>query len=197
MIDNLMDLSHEKYVHSTSIGQKELDETPTTTRVEGDTVVTSRFMDSIMPPPFWRMALRGNHLADDVAVDRWQICRFTPPSHVLIEVGVAHAGQGGYAADAQHKVSSIVVDFITPETETSIWYFWGMARNFKPDDAELTASIREGQGKIFGEDLQMLERQQANLLAHPERQLLKLNIDAGGVQSRRVLERWLAQEQVS
>ena len=90
-----------------------------------------------------------------------------------------------------------MVDFITPETETSIWYFWGMARNFKPDDAELTASIRESQGKIFGEDLQMLERQQANLLAHPERQLLKLNIDAGGVQSRRVLERWLAREQVS
>src|SRR2546426_7819210 len=195
MIDNLMDLSHEKYVHSTSIGQKELDETPTTTRVEGDTVVTSRFMDNIMPPPFWRTALRGNHLADDVPVDRWQICRFTPPSHVLIEVGVAHAGKGGYDADAQHKVSSIVVDFITPETETSIWYFWGMARNFNPKDKALTASIRDGQGKIFSEDLHMLESQQGNLLAHPGRNLLNLNIDAGGVQSRRVLDRILADEQ--
>ncbi len=35
----------------------------------------------------------------------------------------------------------------------------------------------------------MLEAQQRNLLAHPERSLLRLNIDAGGVQSRRVLER--------
>jgi vanillate O-demethylase monooxygenase subunit len=195
MIDNLMDLSHEKYVHSTSIGQKELDETPTTTKVEGDTVVTSRFMDNIMPPPFWRIALRGNHLADDVPVDRWQICRFTPPSHVLIEVGVAHAGKGGYDADAQHKVSSIVVDFITPETETSIWYFWGMARNFNVHDKALTATIREGQGKIFSEDLAILEAQQRNLLAQPDRALLKLNIDSGGVQSRRVLDRILAGEQ--
>ena len=41
----------------------------------------------------------------------------------------------------------------------------------------------------------MLESQQQNLLAHPERQLLKLNIDSGGVQSRKVIERILAQEQ--
>jgi len=65
----------------------------------------------------------------------------------MIEVGVAHAGKGGYHAAPQHKASSIVVDFITPETETSHWYFWGMARNFKPQDAELTDAIREGQGK--------------------------------------------------
>jgi len=93
MIDNLMDLTHERYVHSGSIGQKEIDEALCKTTVEGDTVITSRFMDNIMPPPFWQLALRGNNLADDVPVDRWQICRFTPPSHVMIEVGVAHAGK--------------------------------------------------------------------------------------------------------
>ena len=195
MIDNLMDLTHETYVHANSIGQKEIDEVPCTTKTEGDLVVTSRFMEGISAPPFWRMALRGNDLPDDQPVDRWQICRFTPPSHVMIEVGVALAGQGGYNAPENVKASSVVVDFITPETETSIWYHWGMARKFKPNDAELTATIREGQGKIFGEDLEMLQLQQKNLLAYPTRELLKLNIDAGGVQSRRVLERLIAQEQ--
>ena len=194
MIDNLMDLTHETYVHATSIGQKEIDETPCITKVEGDHVITSRYMDGIIAPPFWQMALRGNGLADDVPVDRWQICHFTPPSHVMIEVGVAHAGKGGYNAPDDVKVYSVVVDFITPETDTSIWYHWGMARKFQPQNAELTANIREGQGKIFSEDLEMLERQQRNLLAHPTRDLLKLNIDAGGVQSRRVIERILAQE---
>ena len=63
------------------------------------------------------------------------------------------------------------------------------------EDKALTAAIREGQAKIFGEDLEMLERQQQNLNTWPERNLLKLNIDAGGVQSRRVLERILAQGQ--
>ena len=195
MVDNLMDLTHETYVHANSIGQKEIDEVPCTTRVEGDHVITSRFMESIEAPPFWRMALRHNNLADDVLVDRWQICHFTPPSHVMIEVGVAHAGKGGYDAPDECKVSSVVVDFITPETETSIHYFWGMARKFKPESAELTAAIREGQGKIFSEDLDMLEQQQRNLTAHPERALLMLNIDAGGVQSRKVITRHLEQEQ--
>ena len=194
MIDNLMDLTHETYVHASSIGQKEIDEAPCKTTVEGEQVITSRFMENITAPPFWKMALRGNNLADDVPVDRWQICRFTPPSSVMIEVGVAHAGQGGYDAPPAHKAYSVVVDFITPETETSIHYFWGMARKFNPKDKALTASIREGQGKIFSEDLAMLELQQRNLLAHPERSLLMLNIDAGGVQSRKILDRLIAAE---
>ena len=79
MIDNLMDLTHETYVHSTSIGQKEIDEVPCKTRVEGDEVITSRFMEGIEAPPFWKMALRMNGLPDDQPVDRWQICHFTPP----------------------------------------------------------------------------------------------------------------------
>jgi vanillate monooxygenase len=194
MIDNLMDLTHETYVHANSIGQPEIEEAPVTTKVDGDHVVTSRHMQNIMPPPFWATALRGNGLADNVPCDRWQICRFTPPSHVLIEVGVAHAGHGGYDAPDQHKAGSIVVDFITPETDTSIWYFWGMARNFAPQDEALTARIREGQGTIFSEDLAVLEAQQRNLLRHPARRIMSLNIDAGGVQSRKVIDRLLKEE---
>jgi vanillate O-demethylase monooxygenase subunit len=69
-----------------------------------------------------------------------------------------------------------------------------MARNFRPEDRALTAQIREGQGKIFSEDLEMLERQQANLTQWPDRDLLKLNIDTGGVQARKVIDRLIAEE---
>ncbi len=197
MIDNLMDLTHETYVHATTIGQPEIEEAPVRTKVDGDHVVTSRYMHDLHAPPFWRTALRGNGLADDVKVDRWQVCHFTPPSHVMIEVGVAHAGHGGYDADPAHKVSSIVVDFITPETDTSIWYFWGMARDFAVHDAQLTDAIREGQRTIFGEDLAMLERQQRNLTEWPGRRLLTLGIDGGGMQARRVLDRLIAAERAT
>ena len=70
-----------------------------------------------------------------------------------------------------------------------------MARNFNPRDKALTASIREGQGKIFSEDLELLERRQRNHLAWPGRLLLKLNIDGDGVHVRRVLDRLIAPEQ--
>ena len=59
MIDNLMDLTHETYVHASSIGQKEIDEAPPVTTVNGVEVVTARHMQNIMAPPFWRMALRA------------------------------------------------------------------------------------------------------------------------------------------
>jgi len=197
MVDNLMDLTHETYVHASSIGQKEIDEAPVTTRLDGEEVVTSRFMEKISAPPFWRMGLRGAGLPEDAVVDRWQICRFSLPSHVMIEVGVALEGNGGHGAPPDKKASSVVVDFITPETETSHWYFWGMARSFAVTDAALTDTIREGQGKIFAEDLEMLERQQQNLLLHPDRRLLKLNIDAGGVRSRMLIDKAIAAEQAS
>jgi vanillate O-demethylase monooxygenase subunit len=113
----------------------------------------------------------------------------------MIDVGVALAGRGGFNAAPEDKAYSVVVDFITPETETSHWYHWGMARQFKPNDAELTVKIREGQGKIFNEDMEMLQLQQANISLWPERKLLLLNIDSGGVQSRRIIDRMLAQEQ--
>jgi vanillate O-demethylase monooxygenase subunit len=43
----------------------------------------------------------------------------------------------------------------------------------------------------------MLERQQANLLQYPDRKLLKLNIDAGGVRSRLMIDRAIAREQTA
>ena len=198
MVDNLMDLTHEAYVHPGSIGQHEIEEAPVRTKVEGDDVVTSRFMNDITPPSFWltglRASLRNNDLPAETRVDRWQICRFSPPSHIMIQVGVALAGQGGFEAPANVKASSIVVDFVTPETDTTMWYFWGMARNFNVKDELLTETIRQGQHEIFSEDLAILEQQQQNHLEFPDRRLMRLNIDSGGFQSRRVLERLLAEE---
>ena len=195
MIDNLMDLTHETYVHASSIGQKEIDETPLKTTVNGDVVTLERNMENVYAPPFWQTCMRSKGLDEHQLVDRWQRCHFHLPSNVHIEVGVAEAGHGGYQAPEQHKVSSIVVDFITPETDTSHWYFWGMARHFNADDEETTRLIREGQGKIFSEDLEMLERQQQNLTEHPERRLLMLNIDSGGVQARKIIDKKIQAEQ--
>jgi vanillate O-demethylase monooxygenase subunit len=45
--------------------------------------------------------------------------------------------------------------------------------------------------------MEMLQLQQANISQWPERKLLMLNIDSGGVQSRRIIERLLAQENSS
>lgn len=114
----------------------------------------------------------------------------------MIDVGVALVGHGGPEAPSAVKTQAVVVDFMTPETATSHWYFWGMARTWAVDDASVTETVRDGQGAIFAEDLAILEAQQCSLDRHPARKLLMLDIDAGGVQSRRMIQKlWDAEQQ--
>jgi phenylpropionate dioxygenase-like ring-hydroxylating dioxygenase large terminal subunit len=184
VIDNLMDLTHETYVHAGSIGQPELMETPIATHAEGDAVTVTRWMAGVEAPPFWSMALRQTGL-----VDRWQICHFVAPSSVIIDVGVAPVGAGATLADHDQGVRGFVIDVMTPESEGSTHYFWGMARNFDLDDMGFTARFKMQQGGVFLEDVEILEAQQRSIDANPDLKPRAYNIDEGGVRARRVIER--------
>lgn len=186
-IDNLMDLTHETYVHMGSIGQRELMEAPLETRVEGDRVYLSRWMPNIDAPPFWRDALKKAG-----KVDRWQVCQFLEPCSVIIDVGVSPVEAGDTLESHDSGVRGFVIDSMTPETETSCHYFWGMARNFDIDDPGVTARIKAGQDRIFNEDIEVLERQQQSIADNPDMKLRVLSIDSGGAHARRILERLAA-----
>jgi len=192
MIDNLMDLTHETYVHSGSIGQPELMETPIETRVDGDRAYVTRWMPGIDAPPFWRAALK-----QDGPVDRWQICEFIPPSAVMIDVGVAPAGAGATLADHDQGVRGMVIDCMTPETETTMHYFWGMARSFDIDDAGFTARFKHQQGGVFLEDKDILEAQQGAIRANPDLKLNAFNIDQGGVRARQIIARLIREQEAA
>ncbi len=192
LIDNLMDLTHETYVHPTSIGQEEITEAPieTAADMENKTATVSRWMYNIDPPPFWSTNLKSTEKCD-----RWQICNFSLPANVMIDVGVALAGTGAPEGDRSHGVTGIVVDLMTPETETSTWYHWGMARDFEIHDQGLTLRIRNAQGAVFAEDEVVLEKQQQKMLELPDRRLANFAIDAGGVAARRIIDAELAKQQ--
>ena len=184
LIDNLMDLTHETHVHAGSIGQPELMEAPIETSSEGERVTVTRWMPNIDAPPFWRDALKQSG-----PVDRWQICHFVAPSSVLIDVGVAPVGAGATIDRHDQGVRGVVIDSMTPETERSSHYFWGMARNFDVGDAGFTARFKRQQGGVFLEDVVVLEAQQRSIEANPDMKLRAYAIDTGGVRARRVIER--------
>ncbi|MBO9714562.1 aromatic ring-hydroxylating dioxygenase subunit alpha [Sphingomonas sp.] len=193
MIDNLMDLTHETHVHAGSIGQPELMEAPIEARVEGDRAYVARWMPGIDAPPFWRGALK-----QDGPVDRWQVCEFVPPSAVMIDVGVAPVGAGATLERHDQGVRGMVIDCMTPETETSMHYFWGMARSFDVADTGFTARFKQQQGGVFAEDKEILEAQQRAILANPGLKLNAYSIDQGGVRARQIITRLIrAQEPVA
>jgi vanillate O-demethylase monooxygenase subunit len=187
LVDNLMDLSHETYVHPSSIGQHEIVEAAIKTVSDDRSVTVTRWMYNIDPPPFWAANLKSHEKCD-----RWQICEFALPANVMIDVGVALAGTGAPKGDRSKGITGIVVNLMTPETDTSTWYHWGMVRDFQTEDRGLTFRIRDAQASVFAEDLDILDAQQENILRRPDRHLLNLKIDSGGVQARRIVESELA-----
>jgi phenylpropionate dioxygenase-like ring-hydroxylating dioxygenase large terminal subunit len=184
VIDNLMDLTHETHVHQGSIGQPEILESPIETHTDGNRVTVSRWMPGIDAPPFWRDALKAAG-----PVDRWQICHFLTPSSVIIDVGVAPVGAGATIDRHDQGVRGFVIDAMTPESDTTTHYFWGMARNFDIHDQGFTARFRKQQGGVFMEDVAVLEAQQRSISNNPHLKLKAFSIDTGGVRARHVIER--------
>ena len=193
VIDNLMDLTHETYVHAGSIGDEAITSAPFDVTHSGTTATVTRWMTNIEPPPFWAKQLgRPGH------VDRWQIIYFQAPSTVVGDVGVALTGTGAPEGDRSQGVNGAFLAAITPETDTSCHYFWNFARTFRTDDEQLSrdiqrAHVNDGNG-VYDQDHRVLEAQQLAINENPRSLFYNLNIDAGALWARRTIDRMLAEE---
>lgn len=188
LIDNLMDLTHETYVHASSIGDQFLPSAPIDTTVEDGEVIVKRVIRDHQPAPFWKNAIR-NALGTEENCDRWQIIRLTPPSTISIDVGVAITGTGALEGDRSQGVCGYVLNAITPESERSTMYFWNFVRNFDLANRSLTQEMQNTIGGVFAEDVDMLEGQQRAIENTPTGRLANLNIDAGSVRARQLLDK--------
>ena len=195
VLDNLMDLTHETFVHGSSIGQNAVAEAPFMTFHGNQRVEVERWMTDLdEAPPFWRQQMIWK-FGKSARVDRWQIIRFEAPSTIAIDVGVAAAGSGARNGDRSQGVNGYVLNTITPERDGSCWYFWAFCRNYALGDQAITQRLKAGVRGVFGEDEQILEAQQVALERHPDRDFYNLNIDAGGVWARKLIDRMTAAEQ--
>jgi vanillate O-demethylase monooxygenase subunit len=194
IVDNLMDLTHEEFVHGSSIGQKELSESDFITTHDDKSVTVTRWMLNIDPPPFWKKNINDKFPGYDGKVDRWQIIHFQAPSTICIDVGVAKAGTGAPEGDRSQGVNGFVMNTITPETPRTSHYFWSFQRNYCLDSQLITTQLRNGVHGVFGEDEVMLKAQQSAIDANPDYEFYNLNIDAGGMWVRRLLEKMLVAE---
>jgi vanillate O-demethylase monooxygenase subunit len=189
MIDNLMDLTHEEFVHASTIGNDALSVAPFEVTHGERTATVTRWMTDIEAPPFW-----AGQLQKDGPVDRWQIVRFEAPSVVSINVGVAPTGTGAPEGDKSQGVDGYVLHAVTPETEYSSHYFWAYARSYRKDEEGLTEQLVAGIGGIFAEDKAILEAQQQAMLDNPDKTFYNLNLDGGGLWARRIIDARMAKE---
>jgi vanillate O-demethylase monooxygenase subunit len=188
MNENLLDLSHLSYLHSTSIGTARVAEVPVETEWDDRSVRVRRIMKGIESPGFFQQAMRLHGQIDRTQMAEW----FAPAFHVT-HVSAKPAGDAGDERLCQHKVAHC----ITPETRTSTHYFWAFARDYHIHDAELTRFAQEAQQRIFVDDVAACEAIEARLAAYAPASPPEINIkvDAGPLQSRRIIERLVAAEQ--
>ncbi len=178
--DNLLDLSHVSFTHARSIGSPEVSEIPLKTWVDGDRVFNRRTMHDVTPGPF--VAQWGNFPG---RIDRISSTEWSPPANLAIEARFA---------DATNEIVVMVVNPITPESETSTHLWMGWARNFRLDDTEFTANARRENEQVLREDIVVIEGQQQRLAAMPDFRPYSIKADAGLVQARRIITRLLQSE---
>lgn len=194
VLDNLMDLTHEEFVHTSSIGQDELSESEFIVTHDDRTVTVTRWILDIEAPPFWLKNMRDKFPEFEGRVDRWQIIEFQAPGTIRIDVGVAKAGSGAPEGDRSHGVNGFVMNTITPVDDSKAMYFWASMRNYALDDQRITTEMRKGVHRVFGEDEEMLAAQQIAIDANPDYEFYNLNIDAGGMWVRRIIQKMIEKE---
>ena len=86
LVDNLLDLSHETFLHAGYIGTPEVAETPISTAVdeERSVVRVSRRMEGVECPPFY-----SESTGLQTPIDRWQDIEYYAPGCYLLHVRVA------------------------------------------------------------------------------------------------------------
>lgn len=189
ILDNLMDLTHETFIHGESIGNDAVAEAPFEVTHTDNSVTVTRWMLDIEPPPFWK-----GQLGKEGNVDRWQIINFQAPSTITIDVGVALKNTGAFEGDRSQGVNGFVLNTVTPETDTTCHYFWSFCRNYDILNQRRTHELRAGVSHIFSQDEDILEAQQIAIQNNPGREFYNLNIDGGAMWVRRIVDEMVAKE---
>jgi len=191
LVDNLLDLSHETYLHGGYIGTPEVAETPITTEVDEDhgIVFVSRHMENVACPSFY-----AKSTGIDGRIDRWQDIEYRPPCLYLLHSRVAPVGvQPGADGDDSAAFHVEVVYAITPETETSTHDFWAVARDFALDDKSVSQFLAENNRTVVLQDVAALNLLETVIATEPPAyQELSINIDTGGLAARRMLAAQIA-----
>ncbi|TNY36018.1 aromatic ring-hydroxylating dioxygenase subunit alpha [Thermomonospora catenispora] len=190
LVDNLLDLSHETYLHAGYIGTPEVAETPITTEVDEDAgiVYVSRRMKDAECPPFYAKStgITGR-------IDRWQDIEYHPPCLYLLHSRIAPTGvEPGPDGDDPAACHAEIVYAITPETETTTHDFWMVSRDFALDDEEVSKFLAESNRTVILQDVAALNLLEEVIAGEPEGyQELSINIDTGGLAARRMLKKML------
>ena len=171
IVDNLLDLSHLPYVHSTTTGNPPIVEDATVVNERhGDTVLVKRWAKNIAPSRTF--AEFGEY---EENIDVWSVSKFQPPSYVSVNYGSLSAKNGlpekGLDDDSLWQPGHWgfqVYHGITPETDVTTHQFRYILHEKGSADEATTAEFYRQNDQIINEDRVIFAAQQKALLNDPQ-----------------------------
>jgi phenylpropionate dioxygenase-like ring-hydroxylating dioxygenase large terminal subunit len=183
--DNLLDLSHLGYVHVKTIGGNAKIHVTADMQVTNgpDWVRVVRHMKDSQPPPTYLEAwpFPGK-------IDRWQDIEFRV-TYFLIWTGGMDAGSGDLVDPNRQGFHMRGFHGITPETETTSFYFWTIASNKNSARPDMVDTINKATAFTFNEDQAIIEAQHANIERFGEAPMVGILVDAAPNRARKIIER--------
>jgi phenylpropionate dioxygenase-like ring-hydroxylating dioxygenase large terminal subunit len=185
LVDNLLDLSHETFLHHDSIGTPEVASTAIEVEVDDDARVVNvyRHMANVECPPFYAntTGLRG-------LIDRWQDIEYFPPGFYKLNSRIAPVDEPPLPDGSDDHAFHMKIFYgLTPSTETSVYDFWALARDFCVDDGEIDHALEKMQVGVVQEDVDALNIIQQRVNAGRELTEVSVKIDRGGIAARHML----------
>ena len=130
LFENLMDLTHAKFLHKTTLTTDSVTDFPVAVEADETSVNMKRTMENIPnTSPLWTKV--GGFTQ---RVTQWQNVTFTAPNNVDINMGV-YSAEG---TTENKKIEFHILNALVPETKDSSNYFWAIMRNFDLDNQDLT-----------------------------------------------------------
>jgi len=187
LVDNLLDATHLSYLHSASVGgsspdvhmvaQNDLSKTENGIRL-------NRYMQNSPPPETY-----NNCVELPERIDRWQEFEFVAPSSVIQYSGGVPAGKDRKTARAP-RFDMRIFHTITPETDTTCFYFWSVANGHDTDNPAATETITKEIRVALGEDKVMVEAQQLRVTELGEDRLVNNAADRPRMLARNAIKRF-------
>ena len=187
VVDNLLDLSHTAFLHQGVLGNKSTVSAEIKVTQAGDSVTVSRWMPGVPAPGLFDMMFRR----DGGVVDHWAEITWLAPSWLINDSGVTAPG-----ASRSEGTGIFGLHLLTPVNERKTIYHFAAVRQNPisfPEEVrvDLMTKLKDLRRRAFTmEDEPMIEAQQRMIdKAGTGVRPVLLEIDAGAMRYRRVLER--------
>jgi vanillate O-demethylase monooxygenase subunit len=119
-------------------------------------------------------------------VDRWQDIEFRI-GYFLIWTGAMDAGTGDLNDPDRAGFHMRGFHGITPETETTSFYFWTISSNRNPARPDMAETIHRATAFTFDEDRAVIEAQYANMVRFPGAPMTWIHVDTAPNHARRIM----------